>query len=344
MSQKIITKIFNYAAREGADNLVIAKRAGRLILDCFFSEREKQSLILPNRLEKELFSGLRKILTVAPGEFITHKYCKLFHKSGCLNFYLTILPEANGEKMIINLVRKPFTLWRLNRLGLQSAELRELKKALSFKSGLILITSPDGGGKGTTLNSLLLELGESSKSVYSLQKQNAYQIPGVISLPPTETNWDKLLKLDSEIIFTDDLDNGRSLEYALRAAASGRLIFGTMTADNSWQALQQLLQSELPLKLKLDSLKIIVNQRLAALNRKPKKDSSDGRREIGLFEILRLTPDLKKSLIEKYGVIKNAGESEEKLGYQKELEKIAIADGFRPLAYDRSKKTKEGLL
>jgi hypothetical protein len=340
MSQKIIAKIFNYAAGEGADNLVIAKRAGQLILDCFFPEQERQSLVLPGRLEKELFSSLRKILAVSPGEFIAHKYCELAHKSGRLNFYLTILPEANGEKIIINLVRKPFTLWRLNRLGLQTAELRELKKSLSFKSGLVLITSPDGGGKGATLNSLLLELGESPKSVYSLQKKNAYQIPGVISLPPTKTNWDKLLKLDSEIIFTDDLDNSHSLEYALRAAASGRLIFGTMTADNSWQALQQLLQSELPLKLKLDSLKIIVNQSLAPLNRKPKKDSPDGRREIGLFEILRLTPNLKKFLMEKYGVKKN----EKELNYQKELEKIAAADGFRPLAYDRSKKTKEGLL
>lgn len=340
MSQKIITKIFNYAAGEGADNLVIAKRAGRLILDCFFSEQERQSLILPNRLEKELFSSLRKILTVAPGEFIANKYCELPDKSGALNFYLTILPEGDGEKIIVNIIRRPFTLWRLNRLGLQPAELRELKKSLGFKSGLVLISSPDGGGKGATLNSLLLELSESPKSVYSLQKRNAYQIPGIISLPPTETNWDKLLKLDSEIIFTDDLDNSRSLEYALRAAASGRLIFGTMTADNSWQALQKISQSELPLKLKLDNLKMIVNQRLAVMKRKPKKDSADWRHEIGLFEILQISPALKKFLIEKHGFENN----EKEPNFRKELENIAAADGFRPLAYDRLKKTKEGLL
>lgn len=336
MSQKIIAKIFNYAASEGADNLVIAKRADQLVLDCYFPGRDKQSLVLPKRLEKELFSNLRKILAVAPGEFIAKKYCKLPHKSGCLNFYLTILPEANGEKIIINLISRPFTLWRLNRLGLQKPELQEIKKSLKLKAGLVIISSPEGEGKSATLNSLLLELDDPSKSVYSLQGQAAYEVPGVVSLPPSETNWNRLLSLDSEIIFTDSLDEPRSLEHAFRAAASGRLVFGTMTAADSFEALHKIMEAKLPLKLKLDNLKMIVNQRLAEMKRKPGKASRDRRKEIGLFEILRITPAMKKLLLEKVGQKSDSRD--------KELERIALEEGFRPLAHDRLKKKKEGLI
>lgn len=336
MSQKIITKIFNYAAGEGADNLVIAKRANQLILDCYFVGRAKQSLVLPKKLEQELFSDLRRILTITPGEFTAQKYCKLPHRTGCLNFYLTILPEAGGEKMIINLIKPSATLWRLSQLGLQRFELQEIKKSLGLKSGLILISSPGGAGRSATLNSLLLELNDSNKSVYSFLKHHAYEIPGIVSLAPTAANWEKILALDSEIILADDLDETNALGLAVRAAASGRLVFGTIKAGNSWEALEKIIAWPLPLKLKLNSLKMIVSQRLAVLKRKTEKTDPDQRRAIGLFEILKITPALKKFLIEARGP--------EFKSYQAKLEKLALKNGFRPLADDRLKKTKDGLI
>jgi len=343
MSQKTITKIFNYAAGEGADNLVITKLADQLIMDCYFSEREKRSLILPKRLEQELFSSLRKIMAIAPGEFIAQKYCELPHRNGCLNFYLTILPETGGEKIIINLIKKPRIIWRLNQLGLQRTELHDLKKSLALKSGLILISSPDGGGRSATLNALLLELSDSDKSIYVLEKYRAYEISGVVSLAPTTANWEKILSLDSEIILVENADETVLLKYALRAVESGRLVFATIKASSSWETLKKVIDLPAPLKLKTDSLKMIVNQRLAILKRPAgrnrndkRRETGNKRREIGLFEILKFTPALKKLLIEtagqKFPVI------------QKKLEKLALKENWRSLADDRFRKTKDGLI
>jgi len=336
MSQKIIAKIFNYAASEGADNLVIAKRSGQLILDCYFSDREKQTLVLPKKLEPELFASLRKIMSIAPGEFASQKYGRLPHKSGGLNFYLTILPENSEEKIIINIVKKPPVLWRLKRLGLQSPDLRIIQAGLKAKSGLIIASSPDNQGRSTTLNSLLLELSDENKSIYYLNNQTEYEIPGVASLDNSAANWDKLLRLDSEIIFADGLDDDGSLESALRAAVSGRLVLGTMKADSVWEVLEKIEAAKLPLKLKLDSLKIILNQRLAALKRPPRKNNRDSRQKIALFETLKVTPPLKKFLIESKDQAFKTG--------QLKLEKIAAQEGFRPLDADRLKKKKEGLI
>lgn len=336
MSQKIISKIFDYAAGEDADHLVIAKRDGQLVLDCYFPGQKKRSLVLPKRLDQELFSALRKIAAIASGEFAAKKYCRLPYRSGCLNFYLTVLPEGNGERVIISPIKKHLTIWRLNRLGLQRPDLLEMKGVLGLNSGLILISSPDGQGKSATLNSLLLELNDSDKSAYFLIDRNTYEIPGVTVMEPTLSNWEKLLKIDSDIIFADSLDDPKSLDYAIQAAASGRLVLGAIKATDSFGCLEKVIDSPLPLKSKLDSLKMIVNQRLAAMKRKPRKNSHDQRREIGLFEILKISPALKKMLTEKRG--------EEFGAYEEALKQLADKEGFRPLSQDRLRKTKEGLI
>ena len=336
MSQKIISKIFDYAAGENADHLVVAKRDGQLVLDCYFPGKEKRSLVLPGKSDQELFAALRKIAAVASGEFAAKKYCRLPYRAGCLNFYLTILPEGDGEKMIISPIKKRLTIWRLNRLGLQRPDLLEMKSVLGLGSGLILASSPDGQGKSATINSLLLELNDSDKSIYFLIDRNIYEIPGVTVMEPTASNWEKLLKIDSDIIFADSLDDQKSLDYAIRAAASGRLVIGAVKADDSFECLEKVTDSSLPLKSKLDSLKMIVNQRLVAMKRKPRKDSRDQRREIGLFEILKISPALKKTLTEKRGEIFQ--------GYEDELRQLAIKEGFRPLSQDRLRKTREGLI
>ncbi len=336
MSQKIITKIFNYANTEGAEHLVIHKHDNRLVLDCFCPGTDKQSLILPKRLEKEFLSSLRKITSIAPDELVSQKYCKLPHKNGCRYFYLTILPEAGSEKVIINFVKKSPTLWRLSQLGLQRADLQTLKKSLARKSGLVLISSPEGSGKSATLNALLLEMGDSSRSAYALMKYRAYDIPGITTMGSNPRNWDKIMKIDSQVIYSDDLDNAESLKEACQAAASGRLVFGAISAENCLVAIEKIMACPLPLKLKLDNLKIITNQRLAVLKRSKRLKNQHQRKTIGLFEVLKVSPAVREFLINHEG--------QNLKMHQEELAKLILQDGFVPLASDRQQKTRDGLI
>lgn len=87
----------------------------------------------------------------------------------------------------------------------------------------------------------------------------------------------------------------------------------------------------MPLKLKLDSLKLIINQRIADLKRTNK------RRAIGLFEVLELTPSFKKYLNE------NKLETNKEKFWEK-LGRLALKDGYEPLSFDRLKKIRDGLL
>jgi len=202
---------------------------------------------------------------------------------------LTILPAENNERIIINLINRPKRLFRLNQLGLQTADLRDLKKILKLRSGLIIISSPPGGGKSATLYSLLNALKPPELNIYLLSASEL-DLPGINQIKPSALNWEKINNHDSDIIGVDDLNEDWVLTNAFKAAAAGRLVLGTMTAENVQEVQTKINQIKLPVKLKMASLRIIINQRLAKLKR-PQPKSKDKRTEIGLFEILKLSPD-----------------------------------------------------
>lgn len=339
MSKKIIANLFNYAAREGAKDLVIEGVPDKLALNYHFHDGEQRSFGLPKKLEKDLGRTLRQILKLAPDELTTKKYCKIEDKNYQLTFYLTIAPAGAGEKIIINIIPKNDNLLSLKQLGLQRYQLTVIKKNLTRRSGLILISAPHGQGKSTTLYSLVQELNTPSRSLYFIGGRLEHKLDGLNNLQATKNNWAKVLSLDSDVIVTE-INCEEDFHLASSAAATGRLVLATINANSVWEVLLAYLKLKLPLKLKLDSLKLIINQRLAPLKRaniKQAKKTKIKRHEIGLFETLEITPAICK-YIQEMATEKNKDKFWEKLG------RLALKEGYEPLSFDHQKKTNNGLL
>lgn len=288
MSKKIITSFFAYATKAGAKNLVISPQTEGISLDYHLPDGKTQRLILPKKLEQEFFANLRQIMAIAPGELFTRKYQKTSDKNGDWKYYLTVLPEGEQEKIIISLVNQPKKAWRLNQLGLEAKDLKELKKIINRRSGLIIISSPPNSGKSTTLYSLFPPLNQSTVNIYALDNDPTVNFPGLNRLAATKTNWEKILRHDSDIIFADDLEPDWALTKALTAANSGRLVIGTLTADSPLAVLEKIAALRLPNRFKSDNLKLIVNQRLVSLKRPASKNNSKERQLIGSFKLLKL--------------------------------------------------------
>jgi type II secretory ATPase GspE/PulE/Tfp pilus assembly ATPase PilB-like protein len=285
MSQKIITNLLNYAHQAGVSDLVITSQPEQIALDCYLPAGAQRHLTLPKKLEQEFFHNLRQILQIAPGELISRQYRQVATTAGEINLYLTILPDGNEEKIILNIINRPPQLWRLNQLGLRYADLRAVKKILSQPAGLVLITSPAGQGKSSTLYALLLELNDPSANIYLLAQHPPFTIPGVNLLNPTPANWERVRQHDSNIIFADSLDSAGALARAVNLAATGRLVIGTLTASDQRAALQQLDQLDLPKSLKSANLKMIISQKLSKLSRPANKQSASDRQLIGSFTL-----------------------------------------------------------
>lgn len=336
MRKKIINNIFNYAAKEEAEKVIIGGDSQSILFGYNLPGGEERQLRLPKNLEESLTEDLRKILAIAPGELVSKKYCKLANKNYRLAFYLTILPDGEEEKIIINIVNREKKLWRLNQLGLQLQQLKLIKKTLKTGSGLIIISSPDNQGKSSTLFSLLSEINTPETNICLLDNNPEIIIPGINVLAANKTNWSLLIKHDCDVIAIDGLDNEETIKNALRSAASGKLVIATMAAKSSLLVLDKILAVGLPLKLKLDGLKMIINQRLADL--KKYKSKNNDRKKIGLFEVLELSRELKDFVGKE-----NKGEKDNNKFFQK-LKETAGKNNFKTLDEDRRRKIKDGLL
>lgn len=339
MSERILTKLLNYAAQEQAGRLVVSRGAGETPrLNCHYHlpDGEIRTMSLPAGLAENFLASLKRIAALSPGELATKKYCRVRTKACQLNFYLTILPEGGQEKIILHIIPGSGKTWRLSQLGLRAADQKKLLAAASG-SGLIIISAPDTNGKSTTLCSLLSEINRPEKSIYLIGGTPETAPTGISCLSADGDGWAKVLKHDSDIIAIDDQEDEKSLMIAARAAATGRLVIIALTADSAEDALKKILRLPLPLKLKLGQIKMITNQRLVPLKRSAQKKMSAGRKkdkrkDIGLFEILPATAAWRKKALT--------------AASEKDTTPLIITeeDGWRPLAADRRQKIKDGLI
>lgn len=340
MSKKIITKIFKYAAHEEASGLSLENRQQNISLDYFFPTGENRSFTLPKKLEKELNNNLQQILNFAPDELVRKKYCKITDPGYSLSFYLTITPAKFGHRTIIKVVPKNKKLFRLNQLGLGRKQLKTIRERLIKKSGLIIVSSPDNQGKNTTFRALLNEIDKPEISAYALGYKTEHEFANISHLAANKNNWDKVLKLDSDIIITP-LDSSENWSQAIYAANTKRLVFGILSANSAWEVLATILKLDEKLSEKIKNLSLIINQRLFPLKRphdsKKSRLTSSKRETLALFEFLEINDTLKKWLIAR-------GKKKDKKNFWHDLAKLSLENNYHSLKADYQEKKKNGLI
>lgn len=339
MSKQIIHKILSHGAQSGAVSLVISHSDQGLIFNYKFKDGHEQNFSLPGRLGQKALESLRQILKISENDLNPKKNFKLKEKNYQLNFKLNIIPEKDGDKIIISIINKDNKPWRLRQLGFSRENLKTLQKMNKLGSGLIIISSPENQGKSTTLRALLKELDLETKNAYFLEKNPKQLIKGMNYLIPNKNNWENILRHDCDIIVIDDLHDAKDWVRAIKAADTGRLVIAATSAQSSLEIILKILKLELPPLLKINCLKMMVNQRLVNLTRKNKikkpESSLKDRTQIAVSEIIIFNQKIKKYLIEN-------GADQQKEKFWKKLNDLITENGFKPLNQDLAGKIKTG--
>ncbi len=288
MSKKIIINLLDYAQQEEVQHLIISRQKEQISLDCYLPNGQLRHLSLPHKLENNFFADLKQIMAIGNNELITKKYHKITHHHKTLAIYLTVLPDRNKEKIIIDLLKRPKEYWRLSQLGLKTMDLKTLKKTLTRHSGLIIITSPPGKGKSSTLYAISLLLNDPKFNIYFLSKDIPKSIPGINILNPSATSWERLRGHDSEIILADDLDKDWELTQALLTALTGRLVVATINAKDAKTVIKRIKQLPLSPRLINEGLRMIISQDLVPLLSLRNSSLHKNRQLIGKFELIKL--------------------------------------------------------
>ncbi len=215
------------------------------------------------------------------------------------HFRIQVLRQLEGFSLSLRVV--PFHPPTMESLGLP----KTLQALLSERRGLILVTSPDRGGKTTTLAALINHINQSGpRHIVTVEGPVEYRLPqGLGLIQQIEVDNDpagylgglrKGQRHGAQILVCGTLDTPELFEAALDAAESGHLVLGGLRTLGATATLDRLrgFQAEVPSRARLaGQLRAIVSQDLL-----PRRDGG----RIATYEILFANDALAK-LIERGG-------------------------------------------
>lgn len=215
------------------------------------------------------------------------------------HFRVQVLRQLEGYSLSLRVV--PFHPPTMESLGLP----KSLQSLLGERRGLILVTSPDRGGKTTTLAALINHLNQSGpRHIMTVEGPVEYRLPqglGLVQQVEVDNNPQgyleglcKCQRHGAQILVCGYLDSPELLETALEAADSGHLVLGgmrTLGATATLERARSFLHEASARTRFANLLRAIVSQDLL-----PRRDGG----RIATYEILLANEALAK-LIERGG-------------------------------------------
>ncbi|GAB7218438.1 GspE/PulE family protein [Vibrio comitans] len=222
---------------------------------------------------------------------------------------VSTLPTLWGEKLVMRIARERESLPKLVELGLTQNQCHALKRALKQPQGLILVTGPTGSGKTLTLYSCLSAIANTSINICTVEDPVEIHFQGFNQV---QTNVHiglsfarclrSLLRQDPDVIMLGEIRDSETAEIAIHAAQTGHLVLSTLHTNSAFSALERLNQLGINQVDLIDSLQLVVAQRL--LRKLCSHCTQENSRQIcyhcnegykgrtGVFELLPITRQL----------------------------------------------------
>ena len=185
------------------------------------------------------------------------------------DFRISTFPTVSGEKMAVRILDGGASVYQLNRLGVNPHDFKKLEKALSLKSGLMLICGPTGSGKTTTLYALSNYLNTPQNNIVTLEDPVEYRVEGMNQCDIKSKSGlgfadglKSILRQDPDIILVGEIRDKETADVALRAAITGHMVFSSVHATSAIGTIIRLTNMGLDHFLISFALSVAIAQRL----------------------------------------------------------------------------------
>ena len=182
---------------------------------------------------------------------------------------VSTLPSRHGERVVLRLLDNTQARFGLEELGMPSAVLADLQKALAQPNGIILVTGPTGAGKTTTLYAGLNRLNDASRNILTVEDPVEYAIDGI---GQTQVNAKvgmtfaaglrAILRQDPDIVMIGEIRDVETAQIAVQASLTGHLVLSTVHTNSAVAAIARLRDMGVESYLLASTLTAILAQRL----------------------------------------------------------------------------------
>ncbi len=160
---------------------------------------------------------------------------------------VSLMPTVHGEKIVLRVLDKGNLSASIDKLGLDTDTLQQVRAAVDAPHGLILVTGPTGSGKTTTLYSALNELNSPVFNIVTVEDPVEFQVPGINQVPTKKeigltfaNALRSILRQDPDIIMIGEIRDTETAEIAIEAALTGHQVLSTMHCNDAPGAIARL--------------------------------------------------------------------------------------------------------
>jgi len=284
-----------------------------------------------------------------------------------VDFRVASQATSHGENVVLRILDRQKGIVPLDGLGLESSQLDLLKRLISRPEGIILVTGPTGSGKTTTLYSILNHINSDTVNIMTMEDPVEYPMTLIRQTSVNEAakmdfanGIRSLMRQDPDVILVGEIRDEETAEMAFRAAMTGHQVYSTLHTNSAVGAFPRLLDTGVTPEVMAGNMIGIIAQRLirrlckhcrqpytatsaecrllgVKADRPPTVYRAVGcdhcdyqgyRGRLAIMEILKLDVDLDELIARR--------------ATARELQRAAIAKGFRTLADDGARRVLEG--
>jgi len=136
---------------------------------------------LPKRVQSPLVSRIKIMsrLNIAEKRLPQDGRIEIRIGDHLVDIRVSIVPTAFGERVVLRLLDKSASMFRLTDLGLDAGRLSVMDGLIRSPYGIILVTGPTGSGKTTTLYAALSTINRPDINIITIEDPVEYQIEGI---------------------------------------------------------------------------------------------------------------------------------------------------------------------
>jgi type II secretory ATPase GspE/PulE/Tfp pilus assembly ATPase PilB-like protein len=182
---------------------------------------------------------------------------------------VSTIPGKFGEKITLRLIDNGKANLRLERLGFDYDALKQWRKLLSLRSGLLLVTGPAGCGKTSTLYASLRELNAADANVCTIESPVESTLPGVNQFQVNDVAGltyaaalRSLMAQEPDAIMIQDLADPETARLATQASLTGHIVMTSLHVPDAISAIPRLGHLGIEPYLVASSVAGILSQRL----------------------------------------------------------------------------------
>jgi type IV pilus assembly protein PilB len=186
-----------------------------------------------------------------------------------LDIRVSIIPIAEGEKVVLRLLSSRSRQYTLSDLGMNDSDLQKVTNAMNRSYGMILSTGPTGCGKTTTIYSIVKILNTREKNITTIEDPVEYRIHGANQIQVNaKTNLTfanglrSILRQDPNIIFVGEIRDSETAGIAVNAALTGHLVLSTLHTNDAATAIPRLIDMKVEPFLVASTVNVVIAQRL----------------------------------------------------------------------------------